>query len=170
MIECGRGEKASADLEVLGRGVIEDGHPQTFSKGVVGVHERLAAPEKKRIGTGQVQCSAHGRLEAAPVLHHPHPNILGFPDGVPGQVFVGSAFGYQQQVIHELVFEVRARQVGIAAFVKVAQVARVAAVSAPKLPGGAFEQEHRCARLSGRHRGAQRGIAAADYQDVEDRG
>ena len=135
-------------------GIVLDDNTQPFGRRVVGVHESFAASQKKSIGPGQMKGTAHGRLELAPVLLHPCADIVRRTDGNARQIFIGFPAGHTKQVFPELVLLVGPGQNGVCPVMKIAKIAGMPAVAAPKLPGRAFQHQYGRTRLPGGHGGA----------------
>ena len=146
---------------------VHDIDAQPFGRGVVGVHQGFAATEKVGIGSGQMKRSPQRRLKPATVRFHPFPKIGRLPDSGSGQLLVRAAAGDPQQVIPEFVLEIGSGQVVAGAFMQVSQVAGLAAVAAPEMPGSALEQQDPHPGLPRRHGRAERSVAAANDKDVK---
>jgi hypothetical protein len=110
--------------------------------------------------------AAHGRLKMTPMPGHPYSYFFGFTNGNAGKLRIGLSTGDLNQVIPEFFFTVRAGKMIVCVFVQIAQIARVPAVAAPEIPGSTFQQQNLRARFPGRHRSAQRRIAAPDNQNI----
>ena len=154
------------NLEITDFGAVNNHHAQLLGRGIVGVHQRLAAPQKKSIGSRQVQGTAHGGLKVAPAGLHPGAHVVRFADGEAGQGFIGFAAGDAHQIIKKFRLRIGAGQKTGTAVMQVTQVAGVAAVAAPKRFRCTLQQQHRRAGLAGRHCGTQGGVTTTDHQQV----
>src|SRR5262249_7408715 len=159
-------EAAVAQLEVLDLGIVGDGDAEMLRRAVVRVDERLAAAEEERVGAAQVEGARERRLEPHAVLGHPGAQIRRSADGEPGERLVRLPAGDAPEVVPEFLLQVLPRHDCVRASVDVAQVARMAAVAAAKIPRSGLEDQHARAGFPRRDGRAQPRIAAAGHQDV----
>ncbi len=165
-LDLDRLEAAVRDRDVLDLRVVEDADPEILCSDVVGVHQRLAAAEKERVGAAERKRPRERRLKAHAVCLHPGQARLGRADGKAGEVLVGLSLGHQQEVVEVFVLLVAVDQDRKRAAVHAAEVAGVARVAAPVGLGRAF-QDHDPAPGFGRlDRRAERRVAAAHHHHV----
>jgi len=69
------------NFQIICIGAVYDLHTEFPGHGVVCIHQGLTAPQKERVGPGQMKCASHGRLKAAAVGLHPSADVGGFADG-----------------------------------------------------------------------------------------
>jgi hypothetical protein len=114
-----------------------------------------------------VQRSAERRLEAHAMRLHPRQMALGLADGHAREPLVGEASGHLEEVLPVFLLGI-----GIGEHVERpgmhgAHVARVPAVAAAERSWSGLHDQHRESQPAGGDGGAQRGIAAAQHQQVE---
>ncbi len=141
-----------------------DAHP--LRRCVVGVHQRFATTEKKRVRPRQVQRTSQRCLKADAVPRHPLSAGLRSTNEQPRQRFVCLARVHAQQVGVEFVLGVRLGKHRRRCIVRAAEITRVPAVAAAKVTRRAFEHDDARARLPRRERRTERGISPADHHDV----
>jgi hypothetical protein len=151
----------------LNRGFVFDFDAEVRGGVVVGVEQGFAAAEEEGVGARELQGAAEGGLPAHAVALHPFAEVLGLADGLAGQGLVGLAAGDLEEVLVELVLGVVADEVVVGADVHLTDVAGVAAVAAAEVLGRGFEDEDAAAGSPRFHGGAERGVAATDYHDID---
>ena len=165
----GRPTKLPIDeLEANDFGIVDDPNPETVRRGVVAVHERLAAAQKERVGSSQMQRTAQRRLKTDTESPHPLRTARRSTNGEMRQRFVGFMPADLEQVGHKFVFRVRVAQQLAGHGVHAPEVARVATVSAAEVPWRALDDNDARASFARRQRGAQARVAAAEHCDVVD--
>ena len=85
-------------------GVVHHADARALGRGVVAVHQRLAAAEEERVGAPQVQRAAQRRLEPDAELPHPRRALRRPVDEQPRERPVGLVAGDANQIGEELVF------------------------------------------------------------------
>jgi hypothetical protein len=160
-------EDALAQAQAAHLGLVAHLHAQRLRAAVVGIDERLAAPQEEGIGAAQVQGARERLLEAHPVAAHPVAAARGIADGDPGHRLVGEPAGDLEQVLPVLLLGVGLGEHILRRLVHAAQVAGVHGVAAAPLAGRRLQQQHAGAGLAGGDRRAQRGVAAAHHQDID---
>ncbi len=167
LLQLGGEKHAVLDGEVEHLGIVEDLDAELFGGQVQRVQHRPAAAEEERIGAPEAQRAAQRRLPAHALFDDPAEDVLGLPDHVARELFVGLAFGDALQVFPEFLLGIGAGEDVGRRVMGAAHVAGVAGIAAAIEFRGALQHQHGSAGAPRADRGAERGIAAADHQHVE---
>ena len=162
------GAKAAIpEVESGHAGVVQHPDAQAPGRGVVAVHQRLAAAEKVHVGPPEVQRAPERRLQPDAEALHPA-GAAGRPaHDQARERFVGSPRRHAHEVADVFVLRVRVGQERRRRVVHRPEVARVAAVAAAKSPRRPFEHDDRGPALARGERRAEARVAAAEHRDVE---
>ena len=131
------------DLQFGDLGFVGDLHAGPRGGVVVRVHHRLATAQHEEITLGQVQRAAQGLLPTDAVGRHPIAQFFGVLNRQAGETLVRLASGDLPEVLPELLLRVCAGDIIGRSPVHVTNVTGVAAVTAAKILGRAFQHRTR---------------------------
>src|SRR5262249_17211643 len=99
-------ETAVANLQARYVRVVHHTHAAAFGRRIVAVHQRLAATEKKRVRSPELQRASQRRLKADAEPTHSLRRVGRGAHDHAGKRFVGCSTGDAEQIGHEFVFGV----------------------------------------------------------------